>query len=101
MDITKLLEEKEKRKAYNAEYYKKNKDKKKKYSHEYYLKNKKEINERNKEWAKRNTIMSKKIFIRQKDILGVLSKNRKEIGDSTYRLLISELEQMDKHTFKT
>lgn len=100
MDIEKILDDKSKRKAYNADYYQKNKDKKKVYAHQYYLENKEDINKRNREWSKKNTARSARIFVRQKDILKILSKQRKNIGDNTYNLLIEELESTEKHTFK-
>ncbi len=102
MNINQILEKqkKEKAKAYNAEYYKKNKEKKKKYAHQYYLDNKAEINERNKEWAKNNTAKSKKIFCRKNDVLAILRKQRRNIGDNSYHLLVDELEKVDKHIFK-
>lgn len=100
MDIQKILEDKDKRRAYNADYYQENKAKKKAYAHQYYLDNKETINKRNREWAKNNTTRSTFIFLRQKDILSILSKQRKNIGDNSYNLLIKELEEAEKHIFK-
>ena len=100
MDTKKILEEKAKRKQYFADYYQETKDKKKEYSHQYYLEHKEEINKRNREWAKHNKAKSARIFYRQKDVLSVLSRQRKLIGDNSYYLIINELEKAEKHIFK-
>ena len=99
MDVDKMLEEK--RKAYNKQWYEKHKDEKKVYAHQHYLDNKETINKRNREWYQANkNAASKQTFLRQKDMLSVLSRHRKCIGDTTYYLLKEEIEQMEKHIFK-
>ena len=97
-----LLDEKTKRKKYMHEHYEANKEAKKAYSHAYYLANKETINKRNKEYyRKTKNAPSKKNFYRQKDILNLLSAERRNIGDTTYYLLTKKIEQIEKFTFKT
>ena len=98
MNVERILEDK--KKAYNAEYYKQHLEEKKAYAHQYYLENKAKINKRNKEWASKNKAKSKFNFFREKDVLSILSSQRKNIGDNTYYLLIQELEKTEKHIFK-
>ena len=94
----KLLERREKRTDYMAEYYQEHKAQKKEYSAEYYIKNKEAINARNKAWyenqKKKKT--TKRNYYRQKDVMKILSDQRKKIGDTSYYLLVEELKKLDK-----
>lgn len=89
------------RTEYMADYYQKNKEKKQAYSKVYYQENKDDINERNKEWyRKHKNVPSKRIYYRQKDVLRVLSAQRKNMGEMTYHLLIEEIKKLNKEEFR-
>lgn len=94
----KLIERKAKRTDYMADYYQQHKDKKKQYSAEYYVQNKEVINARNKAWydKKKKNKATKRNYYRQKDVMKVLSDQRKKIGDVSYHLLLEELKKLDK-----
>ena len=90
------------RTEYMADYYQKNKEKKQAYSKDYYQEKKAEINERNRQWYwKHKNAPSKRIYYRQKDVLKVLSSQRKNIGDVAYHLLIEEMKKLNKEEFRT
>lgn len=84
-----------------ADYYKAHKAEKKSYYQDYYADNKEIINERNKEWyEKHKNQPTKRIYYRQKDILKILSAQRKQIGDASYYLLVEEINKLNKEVFK-
>lgn len=96
-----LLERKAKRTDYMADYYQANKAKKKAYEANYYLENREVINARNKAWYEEHKNQpSKRNYYRQKDVLKVLSSQRKEIGEASYHLLVTEIKKLDKEVFK-
>ncbi len=102
MNNTELLERKEKRTEYMADYYQSHKAEKKAYAQGYYQENKETIKKRNKEWyEKHKNAPSKKLYYRQKDILRVLSSQRKNIGETSYCLLITEIKKLEKSEFRS
>lgn len=101
MNASEVIEKKLDRSEYMADYYQRNKSRKKEYAAEYYLQNREVINARNKAWYEDNKKKPKTWnYYRQKDILKVLSEQRRMIGDAAYHLLVEEIEKLDKEVFR-
>lgn len=89
MTNSELLEHKAKRTDYMADYYQAHKEKKSNYYKDYWKENKERITEKRRS----------KVYVKRKDIYRVLNKQRKQIGDASYFILVDAFEQLNTKEF--
>ena len=92
---------KNKRSAYQKQWYAEHKEQRSQYMHERYLKNKSTMNRQSKEWYHDNKSPSAdKAYLKLTDVMKVLSSHKKDIGNLNYYLLREEIENTQKHVIE-